>query len=72
MIHYTPAIQANNQASVCDSGLIEKKAIGSITATNTVKGTAKVNYQAGAYVLLNPGFKVNNGATFKAQLGGCN
>lgn len=44
---------------------------GNITATNFVTGNANVTYQAKS-ILLNAGFKADNGTVFKAEVGGCN
>jgi len=44
---------------------------GTITTTNKITGTAKVTYQAGKSITLNQGFKVDSGAVFKAEMGGC-
>lgn len=44
---------------------------GNITATNFVTGNANVIYQAKS-ILLNAGFKAENGTVFKAEIGGCN
>ncbi len=39
---------------------------------NTIPNTTNITYQAGNYVQLNPGFRTNSGAVFKAQiLNGC-
>jgi hypothetical protein len=48
-----------------------QKTASSITATNHVLN-GNVLYQAGSFIELNPGFKVEAGTVFKAQLGGCN
>ncbi|MBA4852992.1 PKD domain-containing protein [Emticicia sp. BO119] len=44
---------------------------GNITATNFVTGNANVTYQAKS-ILLNAGFKADNGTVFRAEVGGCN
>ncbi len=49
----------------------EQKTASNITATNHVL-SGNVLYQAGSFIELNPGFKVDSGTVFKAQLGGCN
>ena len=49
----------------------EQKTSSYITATNFVT-SGNVLYQAGTFILLNAGFKVENGVVFNAQLGGCN
>lgn len=43
---------------------------GSITATNSITGNAKVTYEAKS-VELKPGFTTNLGTVFRAQTGGC-
>lgn len=49
----------------------EQKTSSNIIATNFVT-SGNVLYQAGTFIQLNAGFKVENGVVFKAQLGGCN
>jgi hypothetical protein len=44
---------------------------GKIIGTNKITGTASVTYEAGTVELL-PGFTVEPGAIFKAQISGCN
>ncbi len=46
------------------------KAIVGETA-NTISSTANVSYDAGKYVLLEPGFSTVSGAVFLSQIGGC-
>jgi hypothetical protein len=48
-----------------------QKTASSITATNWVT-SGNVLYQAGTSIMLNPGFKADNGTVFTAQTGGCN
>jgi DNA/RNA endonuclease YhcR with UshA esterase domain len=43
---------------------------GRITATNVITATSRATYQATS-VELNPGFKVDSGAVFLAEMGGC-
>jgi ELWxxDGT repeat protein len=38
---------------------------------NTIASTANITYDAGKYVLLNPGFSTASGAVFSSQIGGC-
>jgi hypothetical protein len=45
---------------------------GIIVATNKITNTAKVTYRAGKSILLEPGFKADNGVVFKTEFGGCN
>ena len=45
-----------------------KRAIISIDATNKVNSGANVEYKAGNFILLQAGFKVENGAIFKATI----
>lgn len=46
---------------------------GKIEASNIIIGaTTKVTYQAGANIILQPGFIAKDGAVFSAQIGGCN
>lgn len=47
------------------------KAMNTLTSTSTTN-IGNVTYQAGSSVNLNKGFSVNQGATFTAQIGGCN
>ncbi len=57
------------------SGIMIKEAdatTGIITATNKVTGTANVIYRAGKSIILNAGFKAENGTVFKTEFGGCN
>ena len=51
---------------------IDLKASATITAANSITGTSKVNYEAAKSVELLPGFKVESGNVFKAQIQGCN
>jgi trimeric autotransporter adhesin len=44
---------------------------GKITAINKITGSSTVTYQAPS-ILLNSGFKADNGTIFKAETGGCN
>jgi hypothetical protein len=47
------------------------KAANSISATNAISGTSKVNYQAANSVELLPGFSVGTGSVFVAKIQGC-
>ncbi|WP_337040806.1 NPCBM/NEW2 domain-containing protein [Emticicia sp. 17c] len=47
------------------------KASSTISASNAISNQAKVNYQAGQSVTLQPGFQVQAGSVFKIQIGGC-
>lgn len=40
-----------------------------VSATNQITGTANVTYRSTSHVLLNPGFKVDNGAVFSTSFG---
>ena len=53
------------------SGVINKKATQSISASNKINSPALVNYQGGKSIILNAGFEARNGAVFKAEIGGC-
>ncbi len=55
-----------------NSGVHTYKASGTLDANNDISGTADVTYQGGTLVKMNMGFKVLPGATFKANLSGCN
>jgi hypothetical protein len=44
---------------------------GILDAINTVKTGANIQYDAQRSIILNPGFKVENGAIFKAYIDGC-
>ena len=47
-------------------------ATGTISATNKITGTGtRATYQAKS-IILNAGFKADNGTVFKAEVGGCN
>jgi hypothetical protein len=60
MVLYTTPIST-------DAGV--KQAIGYITGTNKIlQPNGKAEYQAGNAILLNPGFKVESGAVFKAMI----
>jgi hypothetical protein len=54
------------------SGQIIKGASQTITATNQIKGTAKVLYKVGNSVTLNPGFQAESGTVFNVLANGCN
>jgi hypothetical protein len=58
-------------SGVTHTGSQTFKALNKITSTGTVNLGA-ITYQAGTAVDLNQGFSVNPGATFNAQMGGCN
>ncbi len=47
------------------------KTANSISATNTISGASKVNYQAANSVELLPGFSVGTGSVFVAKIQGC-
>ena len=49
-----------------------KQAGQTITATNEILASGKVIYKAGKAITLNQNFKVNTGAVFSAEIGGCN
>lgn len=56
------------------SGIVLKEVSntnGTITATNKITGNANVTYNAGANVVLNPGFTAANGTVFLVEMGGC-
>lgn len=42
-----------------------------IEANITIDNVINVTYDAGMYILLNPGFRVKNGGIFKANIDGC-
>jgi hypothetical protein len=48
------------------------KASATITAQNAIMPDAKIVYQAGQTIILQPGFQVYPGTVFKAQIAGCN
>jgi hypothetical protein len=48
-----------------------KQASQKITATNKVKDSAVVSYQAGRSIELQPGFSANSGTIFRAEIQGC-
>ncbi len=45
---------------------VTKKAGQNLTATNIISESANVNYSAGNFVLMNPGFQVQNGSIYSA------
>jgi hypothetical protein len=49
-----------------------KKAVYQINASNKVNSPAKVNYEAGNQILLQPGFEAKSGTVFNAEIKGCN
>ncbi len=53
------------------STIINKKAAEKITATNKVFSEGKATYEAGRFILLQPGFAVNSSGVFKAEIKGC-
>lgn len=56
------------------SGTLTKQVSDNIQASNKITNSAKVEYDAKKYVLLNTGFVANpaTGGTFTAKIGGCN
>ena len=51
---------------------VTKKTATGIQATNKlIVNSTKIDYKAGNSITLNPGFKVENGVIFKAQIEGC-
>lgn len=52
--------------------MVQIKAPNNINAKNRINLGANVLYQAGKTITLNVEFLVENGAIFKAQMGGCN
>ncbi len=74
-----PILPLSNTANdIVVSGITNSNqiAVRTITAplglTNTINSGSNVVYRAGKSITLNPGFKANSGAVFKAQIGGCN
>lgn len=70
----SPCPQNKTLVSTADditSGTVIQKAGQTLVATNKISG-GNVTYQTGDSITLNPGFKVDNGAVFKTQYGGCN
>ncbi|SOE23677.1 hypothetical protein SAMN06298216_4061 [Spirosomataceae bacterium TFI 002] len=53
------------------SGTEKHEASVKIEANNLIDNGTNVEYDAGKYILLNPGFKVQNGGIFKANIDGC-
>jgi hypothetical protein len=66
----SPLLLANPGQNIPLANPIQKTA-SAIIASNLVTA-GNVLYQAGTNILLNPGFKVDAGVVFKAQMGGCN
>ncbi len=66
----TPIVLANPSQNIPSANPIQKTA-SNITASNFITA-GNVLYQAGTSIQLNPGFKVDAGVVFLAQLGGCN
>ena len=65
--------EANTTVSAnFSSGVHIYKASGILNADNDISGSADITYQGGSLVKMNLGFKVLPGATFKANLSGCN
>jgi hypothetical protein len=60
-----------NITSPITSGVIKYEVSETITATNAISSGAKVTYDAGKSIILNPGFIVNTGGIFKAYIDGC-
>jgi hypothetical protein len=57
-----------------NSGIVLKQInnqSGTIEESNNIRGTAKVTYNAGGYILLKPGFTAANGTVFLVEMGGC-
>ncbi|MFY7912329.1 MAG: NPCBM/NEW2 domain-containing protein [Emticicia sp.] len=72
-VTYTPcatAISLNTADNFSNKNLTIKAA-NSITATNVLSNSSKVNYQAASNIELLPGFSVNAGSVFKATIQGC-
>lgn len=46
-------------------------ASNSIVANNAISNNSKVVFQAGKFIELNPGFKVDNGSVFRTNIGNC-
>ncbi len=45
--------------------------LGTINLSNKINGNARIDYHAGKYILLEPGFKAEKGTVFLAKNGGC-
>ncbi|MCU0342084.1 MAG: CotH kinase family protein [Spirosomaceae bacterium] len=45
---------------------------GTIISLQNIQPSAVVNYTAGKFIQLNPGFQTSSGTVFTAQIGGCN
>lgn len=68
------SIVLQSTADDYSNGIINKKASaisGDISASNTITGTANVQYEA-LKIFLNPGFTAETGTVFVATVGGCN
>jgi glucose/arabinose dehydrogenase len=63
---------SNISSNVFKSGVISKDASVSISAENQISGSSNVIYSAGNFILLLPGFLVDNGAVFLTKIEGCN
>lgn len=48
-----------------------KQAVNTISASNKIQSTAKIEYEAGKAILLKNGFEVQVGSVFKAQIQDC-
>ena len=55
-----------------NGAVVQIKAPNTINATNKINTGANILFQAGKTIYLNPGFIVEQGAIFIAQMGGCN
>ncbi len=62
-----------NDQITSGNSILEASANGGyIEAQNTITGVnTRSTYKAGAYILMKPGFFVDNGAVFKTEFGGC-
>ena len=68
------SLSLQSTADDYSSGIILKEVSstnGTITASNKITGNAKVTYNAGRSVELQPGFTAANGTVFLVEMGGC-
>ena len=73
-VQCVPTLNLTSSFDDLATGTRAQNAANSITANNKVTATANATYQAGDFVLLQPGFVAAPTATgvFRAQIGGCN
>ena len=61
----------NLTGAIASNSFLKYEAGQNITANNILNNGANVKYDAAKAVVLLPGFQVQNGVTFSANIGGC-